>query len=152
VVVSLVAACSSGPVPSEPLGEDPTIGSRLAKAAGLAADATGELSVAGIAPIGTDSMAVFGPYADSELAAEVLGFDWDLSAASPWVTREGGAVVVFVEDNRVLAWSAIRTSTVDLECLDAKLLPVDEPLLARRDEYDYPLVGRQSVPTCLPDE
>jgi hypothetical protein len=98
----LVFACSTPPA-TPPPGEEAALVDRLASAARDAAADTADVDLGELAGPDWDTTAVFGPYSDSEVARETLGFDWNLDGASPWTNSEGGAVIVLARDGQVVA-------------------------------------------------
>jgi hypothetical protein len=144
----IVNACSqpAGPPPNE----DPEVVDRLVAAAIESAKFDTDLSLSSISPVAWDSLTVFPPYADSDTARTELGFEWDLSAASPWINTEGGAVIVLVRSQQVVAWAAVPSSSVGLWCIAKGSFAAQEAVFTSFLSAGVPVVAARGDRSCLP--
>jgi hypothetical protein len=95
------------------------------------------------------SRAVFlGPYANNNDVRLALGFDFDVETASPWTNTEGGTVVVLANDREVVAWMAIPSRDLELECIDQEGIdPADATFTVAEQDGERFLL-KQGHPTC----
>jgi hypothetical protein len=65
-----------------------------------------------------ERMGILGPYSDNGAARQLLGYDFDIEAASPWKNTEGGAVIVLGDQSSAVAWFAVPSDQIGLHCVD----------------------------------
>ena len=119
LTILLVSGACGGPAPT-PANENSAFGVDLSAAAHKAARDGGRVALMDVEVGAWDRAIVFGPYAESADAARLLGFPWDLTTASPWTNSEGGYVVVLADFSKILAWTKVQSSDVELHCLAGK--------------------------------
>jgi hypothetical protein len=67
------------------------------------------LDLRDVAPFDWDHVAILDSYATNSGAREVLGFDWNVED-SPIAFTDGGSLVGFVLDGRIVAWTVVPAS------------------------------------------
>lgn len=128
-----VAACAGGAPTPTTQSED---ASRRAALVTAVREATpgGTLDLRAVLGGDWDHVAFLGPYTDNAFARQLLGFDFDLQAVSPWTNSEGGAVIVLASGSEAVAWMAVPASTVGLHCLEDTRLPAGSAVVSVYEE------------------
>ncbi|MEW6224099.1 MAG: hypothetical protein AB1627_05665 [Chloroflexota bacterium] len=143
-VALVLTACDGSTTP--PANEDRELGGLLGNAARASAQGNDLLVLVEVARIPWERAVVFGPYADSTEAERVLGFPWDLSAASPWVNSEGGHVLVLADSMGVVSWTTVPSGEVDMYCIAGVVFGRDDAVFeSEGDDTSTPVL-------MLPDD
>lgn len=69
-----------------------------------------------------EQVCIFGPYSNNDYAQSTLGFAWDIESKSSIFANDGISLLVFIEDNRVLAHFEVSRRNVDFANLSGNCL------------------------------
>jgi hypothetical protein len=97
-----------------------------------------------------DQIGFLGPYGTNDNARQVLGFDFDYEAASPWSNSEGGVVIVLADGRAAVSWFAVPSDQVGLFCMqgaDEAVTAEDATYTVAEDDAGY----RDLVPDPRPE-
>ncbi len=70
-----------------------------------------------------DRVCILGPYSDNRAARNILGFDWDVKAASNIGSNDGITLLVFVQGKRVLQHAEHQRSRGDFSSAGGQCYP-----------------------------
>lgn len=100
----------------------------------LHADPAAPVDLRGIGPEQWERMCVLKPYANNVTARKTLGFPWDAEKCTAIANHDGINVLVFIQDNRVLAYTEHPRNQGDFSRLKPGCLARDQAIVAREKD------------------
>ena len=74
---------------------------------------------------------ILGPYSDSELVQEVIGFSWPLeSLSSVWV-NDGVSLLIFIKDESVQSYFEVSRGKFDFNSLDEQCIDKSDAIFTK---------------------
>lgn len=93
-----------------------------------------DLSVVG--PASWERVCVLGPYTTNQTAEKILGFKWDAESKTTIAGSDGVNVLVFVQNQRVVAYTEHPRSKGDFSRLQPRCLPRSNATVMRELDTD----------------
>ena len=97
----------------------------------LHADPTGSVDLRRIGPEEWERMCVLTPYTNNEAASNTLGFPWDAEKYTAIEDHDGINVLVFIQDNQVLAYTEHPRNQGDFSRLEPSCVTRDQAMVTR---------------------
>ena len=148
LLLVVMAGCSAPRQPEDTARRDALVAAVEATSLGSQVDLTATLGA------DWDRAVVLGAYTGNDIAREVLGFDFEVERVSPWTHTEGGSVVVLSAGSEPVAWFALPSEAVRLDCFNLDgIAQADSTLVLVGDSIDRYLVDpdRPECEYLLPD-
>lgn len=120
LLLMLLLGCSST---SSPISEQITVQFEASKTAPI------DLSVVG--PASWERVCILSPYTTNQTAEQILGFRWDAESKTSIAGSDGINVLVFVQNQQVVAYAEHPRNKGDLSKLQPRCLPRSQATVKR---------------------
>jgi hypothetical protein len=113
-------------------GASPSISEQITKQ--FKASQTEPIDLSAVGPASWERVCILSPYSTNQSAEKVLGFKWDVESKTPIAGSDGINVLVFVQEQRVVAYTEHPRNLGDFSKLQPRCLVRSQATVDRESD------------------